>query len=80
MILECKQINKLKRKGVHRTLDHFPESVADFMTSYHAVYTADDPPVPCPFNTVDVGRARSTTAARKSHSFARCFWQYPRVV
>ena len=67
LILEYKRINKLKRKGVPRTLDHFPESVADFMTSYPAVYTADDPPVQCPFNTVDVDRARSTTAARKSH-------------
>ena len=33
LILEYKRINKLKRKGVPRTLDHFPESVADFMTS-----------------------------------------------
>ena len=68
LILEYKRINKLKRHGVPKTADAFPEAAADFIAKYPSTYAADDGPVACPYDVLDVDRAKSTTAARKSHA------------
>ena len=67
LIVEYKRINKLKRHGVPKTLDTFPEATSEFTAKYPGTYSVDNGPVPCPYDVLDVDRAKSTTAARKSH-------------
>lgn len=67
MVVEYKRLLKLRRPAFSRTALKFQEKASDFMVMWPGIYTDPDLPVEPPFDDGEFDRARSSTAARKSH-------------
>lgn len=67
LVLEYKKLNKVKRPGVHRTMDAFPQCTKQFIDQFPAAYKDEVPSARVPYDEIALDRARSNMAARKSH-------------